>query len=73
MLTIDRAAAMLRDREVSSVELVQDALARADMIDATLGAYVLRFDESALSAAKQADADRAAGVDHGPCTGSLWR
>jgi aspartyl-tRNA(Asn)/glutamyl-tRNA(Gln) amidotransferase subunit A len=69
MLTIEDAAAALRRRELSSVELVREVLARADALDASLGAYVIRFDESALAAAKRADQDFAAGVDRGPLQG----
>lgn len=68
-LTVQAAAGMLRRRELSSVELVTAALARADALDDRLGAYVSRFDEPALAAAKQADADFAAGVDRGPLQG----
>ena len=44
-------------------------LARADAHDATLGTYVARFDDTALAAAAQADADFAAGVDRGALQG----
>jgi len=69
MLTVEAAAALLRRRELSSVELVRAALDRADVFDDRLGAYVTRFDEAALAAAKRADADFAAGVDRGPLQG----
>jgi aspartyl-tRNA(Asn)/glutamyl-tRNA(Gln) amidotransferase subunit A len=68
-LTITDAAAALRAREVSSVELTQEAIARADALDGTLGVYLARFDEPALAAAQAADADFAAGVDRGPLQG----
>ncbi|MCU1615630.1 MAG: amidase [Frankiales bacterium] len=69
MLTLVEAAALLRRRDVTSVELLDAALARADAADATLGAYVHRTDESALAAAVRADRDFAAGIDRGPLQG----
>jgi aspartyl-tRNA(Asn)/glutamyl-tRNA(Gln) amidotransferase subunit A len=68
-LTIEEAAAALRDRSLSSRELVQEGIARADAIDDQLGVYITRFDEQALRAAARADADLAAGIDHGPLHG----
>jgi aspartyl-tRNA(Asn)/glutamyl-tRNA(Gln) amidotransferase subunit A len=67
--TIAAAGAALRSGTVSSVELTQALFARADAHDATLGTYVARFDDTALAAAAQADADFAAGVDRGPLQG----
>lgn len=67
--TIEEAAARLRGRQVSSVELVTAAIARADALDGRLGSYLTRFDDAALTAAKQADADFAAGIDRGPLQG----
>lgn len=69
MLTVETAAALLRRRELSSVDLVRAALDRADAFDDRLGAYVSRFDDAALAAANRADADFAAGVDRGPLQG----
>jgi aspartyl-tRNA(Asn)/glutamyl-tRNA(Gln) amidotransferase subunit A len=67
--TIADAAAALRRGTVSSVALTTELLRRADALDATLGTYVARFDDTALVAAAQADADFAAGVDRGPLQG----
>jgi aspartyl-tRNA(Asn)/glutamyl-tRNA(Gln) amidotransferase subunit A len=68
-LTLTDAAAALRAGELTSSELVGEALARADALDEQLGVYVTRFDDYALERAEQADADFAAGVDHGPLQG----
>lgn len=68
-LTITDAALALRDRSISSVELVSEAYANADRLDGRLGVYISRFDEPALEAARAADRDFAAGVDRGPLQG----
>jgi aspartyl-tRNA(Asn)/glutamyl-tRNA(Gln) amidotransferase subunit A len=67
--TISTAAAALRSGAVSSVELTEAVLARADELDAVLGAFVTRFDDTAREAAAQADTDFAAGVDRGMLQG----
>jgi aspartyl-tRNA(Asn)/glutamyl-tRNA(Gln) amidotransferase subunit A len=68
-LTVTDAAAQLRSGEMTSVELTQAMIDRADAIDSKIGTYVTRFDEMALVAAQRADADFAAGVDRGPFQG----
>jgi aspartyl-tRNA(Asn)/glutamyl-tRNA(Gln) amidotransferase subunit A len=68
-LTVKEAGARLRVRELSSVELTRAVVARADQLDGRLGTYLARFDEQALEAAARADAELAAGVDHGPLHG----
>ena len=68
-LTITEAAEGLRAKRYSAVELTQAMLARADALDASLGVYITRMDETALAAAAQADADFAAGIDRGPLQG----
>jgi len=67
--TIVDAAAALRSGSLTSVALTRELLARTDALDATLGTFVARFDDTALVAAEQADADFAAGVDRGPLQG----
>jgi len=67
--TIEEAASALRTGRLSSLALTEGLLARADALDATLGTFVARFDGAALAAAKQADADFAAGIDRGPLQG----
>ena len=68
-VTITEAAAALRAGRLSSVDLTKRLLARADALDAQLGTFIARFDQTALAAAEQADADFAAGIDRGPLQG----
>ncbi|MBK7950699.1 MAG: amidase [Deltaproteobacteria bacterium] len=67
--TIAEAALALRSGRLTSVALTRQLQSRADVLDAKLGTFIARFDESALAAAKQADADFAAGIDRGPLQG----
>lgn len=67
--TIADAGAALRNRRLTSVALTTELLAHTNALDATLGTYVARFDETALLAAAQADADFDAGIDRGPLQG----
>jgi len=67
--TIADAGAALRSGRLTSAALTAALLARADRLDAALGSYVARFDESAMDAAARADADFAAGLDRGPLQG----
>ncbi|MFN0030098.1 MAG: amidase [Acidimicrobiales bacterium] len=68
-LTINDAAQQLRSGALSSVELTKACFAVADALDPTLGAYIARYDDSALAAAGLADAELAAGTDRGPLHG----
>ncbi len=68
-LTIAEAGAALRAHQLSSVELTEETFARADRLDAQLGTYLFRCDESALAAAAQADEDFRLGKDRGPLQG----
>jgi aspartyl-tRNA(Asn)/glutamyl-tRNA(Gln) amidotransferase subunit A len=68
-LTIQDAAKALRAGEVTSVGLVEKAFARADALDKQLGTYIVRFDDSAMAAAKLADDELATGTDRGPLHG----
>jgi aspartyl-tRNA(Asn)/glutamyl-tRNA(Gln) amidotransferase subunit A len=63
--TVTDAAARLRSGELTSVDLVSGAIARADALDPVLGTYVTRFDQQALEAAQAADDELAGGVDRG--------
>ena len=62
------AAHLLRERQVTSVELTQAYLARAEA-RADLNAFVTLDREGALAAARRADADLAAGRSRGPLHG----
>ena len=55
--TVADAGRALRSGACSSVELTRSALARADVLDGVLGAYVTRLDVYALAAAERADAE----------------
>src|ERR1700743_501719 len=68
-LTITDAAAALRAGETTSVELTKTMIERADALDGDLGIYLSRFDQAALEAAAQADAELEAGTDRGPLHG----
>jgi len=68
-LTIADAARALRARELTSVELTTALLERADKLDPLLGVYITRMDESALRAARRADAQFELGIDRGPLQG----
>ena len=65
---VDLAAA-IRRREISSVELVTEAIARRDRFDAELNAIIWRDDEASLADARAADAAVARGEDLPPFHG----
>jgi aspartyl-tRNA(Asn)/glutamyl-tRNA(Gln) amidotransferase subunit A len=67
--TIAEAAAALRAGKTTSVALTRGAIEAADAHDAALGVYLARFDDTALAAAEQADAELAAGTDRGTLHG----
>jgi len=66
---ITEAAASLRDGTLTATELVELAIARADAVDPSLGAYITRFDADARAAAAQADRELANGEDRGTLHG----
>jgi aspartyl-tRNA(Asn)/glutamyl-tRNA(Gln) amidotransferase subunit A len=68
-LSVKDAAARLRTGELTSVELTTAIIVRADELDPQIGAYLARFDETALETAEEADMELAAGVDRGPFHG----
>ncbi len=68
-LTITDAAAAIRAGTLTSVELVETMLERADHLDPILGVYLTRMDLPALAAARVADQELAAGIDRGPLHG----
>lgn len=67
--TIQEAAAALRSGAVTSVELTEASLKKIHELNDTVGAFIVVTDEIAMTAAKQADADFAAGVDKGALQG----
>ena len=64
-MTLQEAAAALRARKVSSVELTSEALDRTARLDPKLKTFITVMDESARSRARQADAELSRGIDHG--------
>lgn len=69
ILTLSELSQAIHAGEVTSREITEEVLARADSLDPDLGTYLLRFDESALAAASALDAELAAGKDRGPLHG----
>lgn len=67
--SIAAAAADLRAKKITSVELTEMALGRIRQLDDTLGAFIVVNTDLALAMARRADEDFAAGIDHGPLQG----
>jgi aspartyl-tRNA(Asn)/glutamyl-tRNA(Gln) amidotransferase subunit A len=67
--TIVEAADLLRNGQLSAVELTEGCLARSHAAQESMEAFLYIADEAALAAARQADADFAAGIDKGPLQG----
>jgi aspartyl-tRNA(Asn)/glutamyl-tRNA(Gln) amidotransferase subunit A len=67
--TLTEAAAALRSGTVTSVQLTEAAIDRAAKLDDSLGVYLARFDDHAMAAAEEADAQLSAGIDRGPLQG----
>ena len=68
-LTLAQAAAKLRARQVSSVELTQACLDRIDVLGPKLNSFITVTRSQALAAARQADAEIKAGQYRGPLHG----
>jgi len=68
-MTIEQAAAKLRSREVSSVELTRESLRAIHAQQSRLNAFVTITEELALSQAARADEELARGIDRGPLQG----
>jgi len=68
-MTIETAAARLRAREVSAVELAQDSLRRIREEQPRLNAFITVTEELALERARRADEELARGIDRGPLHG----
>lgn len=62
-------AESLRQGEVTSLELTEQAIARTDRIDPQVGSVVSRFDDEARAAAARADAELRAGQVRGALHG----
>jgi aspartyl-tRNA(Asn)/glutamyl-tRNA(Gln) amidotransferase subunit A len=68
-MTIQQAAAGLRARRISSLELTRAALDSIERLNPTLNAFITVTGESALARARQADEELARGQDLGPLHG----
>ena len=68
-LTIAEASAKIRAKTLSPVELTQAYLARVTALDGQLNSHILVLEDQALAAAKQAEAEIAAGGWKGPLHG----
>jgi aspartyl-tRNA(Asn)/glutamyl-tRNA(Gln) amidotransferase subunit A len=68
-LGVAEAAALIRSRELSPVELVQAYLERIDRLDGELRAYITVCREEALAAASAAEREIARGASAGPLHG----
>jgi aspartyl-tRNA(Asn)/glutamyl-tRNA(Gln) amidotransferase subunit A len=69
LVTIEEAAAKLRAREVSAVELAEESLRRTREAQPRLNAFITITEDLALNQARRADAELARGVDRGPLHG----
>jgi len=68
-LEIAAVAPLLRDKELSPVELAEAYLARIERLDPTLNTYIRVLPEAALAAARQAEDDIRRGGWRGPLHG----
>lgn len=68
-LSIVEAGAAFRAGTLTATALAQAQLARIEALNPKIRAFVAITPELALTAAAQADADFAAGIDHGPMQG----
>jgi aspartyl-tRNA(Asn)/glutamyl-tRNA(Gln) amidotransferase subunit A len=68
-MTVGTAAARLRAREVSALELARDSLRRIREEQPRLNAFITVTEELALDRARQADEELARGIDRGPLHG----
>ena len=59
--TAAELSGMLKNKEISAVELTQDVFARTKAVDAKIGCYITLTEETALGQAAAVDAKRAAG------------
>jgi aspartyl-tRNA(Asn)/glutamyl-tRNA(Gln) amidotransferase subunit A len=69
LLSIAEAGAAMRLGKLTAVALAQAQLARIEKHNPAIHAFVTVTVDQALAAAQKADADFAAGIDHGPMQG----
>ena len=67
--TLSQAAAAIRAGETSAVELTRLSLARIELVDGLLNAFITVTADEALEQARQADRELAGGTDRGPLHG----
>jgi aspartyl-tRNA(Asn)/glutamyl-tRNA(Gln) amidotransferase subunit A len=68
-MNIEQAAAKLRAREISAVELAQESLRRIRETQPLLNAFITITDDLALEQARRADEELSRGIDRGPLHG----
>jgi aspartyl-tRNA(Asn)/glutamyl-tRNA(Gln) amidotransferase subunit A len=68
-MTIEQAAAKLRARQVSAVELAEESLRTIHQHQARLNAFITITGDLALVEARRADSELARGIDRGPLHG----
>ncbi|MEV7012105.1 amidase [Streptosporangium sp. NPDC051022] len=68
-LSLARVGELIRDREVSPVEVTTGVLERIDRLDGVVGAFVTVLADRALRAARTAEREIAAGAYRGPLHG----
>ena len=71
-LSVAEQGRLLRDGEVTSVELTQNYLDRLERYDPMLHLVITSLEDEALEAAAEADRELAAGRDRGPLHGIPW-
>jgi aspartyl-tRNA(Asn)/glutamyl-tRNA(Gln) amidotransferase subunit A len=69
LVTIEEAAAKLRARDVSAVELAEESLRRIRQAQPRLNAFITITGDLALEQARRADQELTRGVDRGPLHG----
>ncbi len=68
-MTIREAAALLRERRASAMELAEQSIARIESLNPSLNAFLTVTAGKARDRARQADEELARGVDRGPLHG----
>ncbi len=68
-MNIEEAAAQLRRREISAVELARESLRRIRQAQPLLNAFITITEDVALEQARRADEELSRGIDRGPLHG----